>query len=148
MDSGDLQQLLFCQKSIWYRPHMLTGCCCLPTASVLRNKAINRVPISFDQQVQASQGNTSYRNKEKLNTEVDGGGSLELVKPARESTSSRIKPFTSLKNAPGILSVRRSLLALPRRKKADSGQISALPSETSRFAPLIIVRKNSAGLHP
>ena len=57
-------------------------------------------PISsnrFDQQFQVSQGYTSYKNKENWNTEVHGGGGLELVKPACESASSRPKPCASLK---------------------------------------------------
>ena len=39
----------------------------------------------FDQQFQVSQGHTSYKNKENWNTEVHGGGGLELVKPARDN---------------------------------------------------------------
>ena len=37
------------------------------------------------------------RNKENRNTEVHGGGGLELVKPAREPASSRPKPCAFLK---------------------------------------------------
>ena len=48
----------------------------------------------------------------------DGGGSLdELVKPAREPASGRLKPRVSLKNAPKILPVHHSLLALVGRKQ-------------------------------
>ena len=39
------------------------------------------------------------------------------MKRAREPASSRPKPYTSLKNAPGILPVGRSLLALVGRKQ-------------------------------
>ena len=39
------------------------------------------------------------------------------MKPAREPASSRPKPCASLKNAPRILPVRRSLLALVARKQ-------------------------------
>ena len=49
-------------------------------------------------------------------TEVHGGGGLELLKLARDSASWRPKLCASLKNAPRILPVRRSLLALVGRK--------------------------------
>ena len=91
-------------------------------------KRTNHAPISFDQ-AQVSQGHTSCRSKENRNTEVHGGGGLELMKPARELASSRPKPCASLKNAPGILPIRRR------------GQRSAFPSETSRFAPLVLAQK-------
>ena len=39
------------------------------------------------------------------------------MKPARTPASSRPKPYASVKNAPIILSVRRSLLALVERKQ-------------------------------
>ena len=51
-------------------------------------------------------------------TEVHGGGDLgQLVKPAREPGPSRPKPCAPLKNAPRILTVRCSLLALVERKQ-------------------------------
>ena len=53
--------------------------------------------ISFDQQVQVSQGHTFTEIRKKLNTEVHGGGGLELVKPAREPASTPPKPCASLK---------------------------------------------------
>ena len=40
--------------------------------------------------------------------------------------------------------VRSPLFVGPRRKKTDRGQISAFPSETSRFAPLSLAHKGSA----
>ena len=74
--------------------------------------------------------------------EVHGGGSLELVKPAREPASSRPRPCASLKkpheSCPFATPCR------PRRKKKDRGQTSSFPSETSRFAPLILVHRGSA----
>ena len=70
------------------------------------------------------------------NTEVHGGGGLELVKPAREPAPSRPKPCASLKKRPGNLA-HSPLLVGPRDKKTDRGQSSAFPSEASRFAPLI-----------
>ena len=39
---------------------------------------------------------------------------------------------------------RSPLLVGPRRKKTDLGQRSAYPSETSRFAPLILAHRSSA----
>ena len=85
-----------------------------PVLSVTRRT--NHAPISFDQQVQVSQGHTSCRNKENCNTEVDGGGGLELVKLAREPASRRSKSGAFLKNGPKVLPVRRSLLVLVGRK--------------------------------
>ena len=93
-------------------------------------------------QVQVPQGHTSYKNQKNWNTEVHGGGGLELVKPAREPASSRPKPRASLKTPH-----ESCPFAAPcgsRRKKNDRGQISAFPSETSRFAPLILAHKGSA----
>ena len=69
-----------------------------PRPAFSAKKRKNYAPTtSFDQQVQVSQGHTLYRNKKKWNTEVHGGGGLELVKPAREPASSRPKPCASLK---------------------------------------------------
>ena len=73
-------------------------CCRLPTTSVLSKNRKNYAPTSLDQQVQVCQGHTLYRNKKNWNTEVHGGGGLELVKSAREPASSRPKPCASLKN--------------------------------------------------
>ena len=39
---------------------------------------------------------------------------------------------------------RSPLLVGPRRKKSDRGQRSAFPSDTSRFAPLILAHRDSA----
>ena len=72
-------------------------CCRLPTTSVLSKKPEKYAPTSFDLQVQVSQGHTLYRNKKKWNTEIHGGGGLELVKSAREPAPSRPKPCASLK---------------------------------------------------
>ena len=43
---------------------------------------------------------TLHRHEENCNTEVHGGGELQLVKPAREPASSRSEPGASLKNLP------------------------------------------------
>ena len=56
------------------------------------------------------------KNKENFSIEVYGGGGLELARQARESASSRHKSCASLKNASGMLPVRRSLLVLAGRK--------------------------------
>ena len=114
-------------------------CCRLPTTSVLSKKNGKIRSNQFDQQVQVSQGHTLYRNKKKLNTEVHGGGGLELVKPAREPASSRPKPCASLKNPQE--SCPFAAPCGPRRKKNDDrGQTSAFPSETSRFKPVILAQ--------
>ena len=55
--------------------------------------------------------------QENRNTEVHGGGGLELVKPACEPGCSHPSPCASLKNATEILPVRRPLLALVGRKQ-------------------------------
>ena len=83
-----------------------------------------------------------YRNKENRNTEVHGGGGLELVKPAREPASSRPKPCAFLKKPHE--SCPFAAPCGPRRKKNDRGQRSAFPSETSRFKPVILAHRGSA----
>ena len=64
------------------------------------------------------------------------------MKPAREPSSSHPKPCASLKKLANLAC--SPLLVGPRRKKADRGQRSAIPSETSRFAPLILAHRGSA----
>ena len=83
---------------------------------------------------------------EKLEyTEVHGGGGLELVKPAREPASSRVKPCTSLKKPHE--SYPFAAPCGPRRKKNDSGQTSAyFPSETSWFKPPVILAPRGSAL--
>ena len=76
-----------------------------PRQAFSPTKRTNHAPISCDQQVQVSQGHMSYSNKENCNTEVHGGGGLELVKPARP------KPFASLKKRPRNLA-RSPLLSV------------------------------------
>ena len=71
-----------------------------------------------------------------------GGGGLELVKPPREPASSRPKPCASLKKP--HKSCPFAAPCGPRRKKNDRGQTSAFPSETSRFATLILTHRGSA----
>ena len=88
-----------------------------PRSAFSTTKRTNHTPISIDQQAQVSQGNTSCINKENWNTEVHGGGDLDLVKSAREQASRRPKPCASLKNVPRISHVGRSLLALVGRKQ-------------------------------
>ena len=102
----------------------------------------NYAPTSFSQQVQVSQGHTLYRNKEKGNTEVHGGGGLELVKTAREPASSRPKPCASPKKSHE--SCPFAAPCGPRRKKNDRDRTSAFPSETSRFKPVILAHRGSA----
>ena len=105
-------------------------------------KRTYRAPISFNQQAQVSQDHTSCRNQENWNTEVHSGGGLELVKPARESASGPPKPFSPVKPSTNI--ARSPLLVGSRSKKTGRGQRSVFPSETSRFAPLILAHKGSA----
>ena len=64
------------------------------------------------------------------------------MKPAREPASSRPKPCASLKNPHE--SCPFAALCGPRRKKNDRGQTSTFPSETSRFAPLILPHRGPA----
>ena len=91
---------------------------------------------------QVSQGHPSYKNRGKWNTEVHGGGGLELVKPAREPASIRPKPCASLKKPHE--SCPFAAPCGPRKKKNDRGQRSAFPSETSRFALSILAHRGSA----
>ena len=68
------------------------------TPSVLSNKADQLRSNKFDQEDQEiSQGRISYRSKNSGNTNVHGGGGLELVKPVHEPVSSRPKPCAPLK---------------------------------------------------
>ena len=113
-----------------------------PTTSVLSNNSDTYVPTSFKQQFQVSQNHTSYRNKENRNTEVYGGGDLELVKLVREPASSRPKHCASLKKSHE--SCPFSAPCGPRRKKNDRDQRSAFPSETFRFALSILAHRGSA----
>ena len=83
---------------------------------------------------------TRSPNHAESGTKSLGGEGLELVKPAREPASNRPKPWASLKNAPGILPVRRSLLALVGRKQT----VVSFSFRNLRFAPLILAHKGSA----
>ena len=87
-----------------------------PRVVLSATKRTNHAPIMFEQQIPGSQGHVMYRNKESRSSKVHGDESLELVKLVREQASTRPKPYASLTNAPGILPVRRSLLALAERK--------------------------------
>ena len=64
------------------------------------------------------------------------------MKPAREPASSRPKSCASLKKP--HKSCPFAAPCGPRRNKKDRGQTSAFPSETSRFAPLILAHRGSA----
>ena len=74
-------------------------CCRLPTTSVLSKKPEKLRSNQFwsTSSPSFSRPHILYRNKENRNTEVHGGGGLELVKPAREPASSRPKPCAFLK---------------------------------------------------
>ena len=100
--------------------------------------------VLINKQAQVSLDHTSCRNKETSKTEVHGGGDLELVKLAREPASSRSKLCASLENAPRILPVRRSLLALVGRKQSVArDQLSPQKPPGSRL-PVILAHKDSA----
>ena len=64
------------------------------------------------------------------------------MKPAREPASSRPKPCASLKKPDEFCPFAAP--CGPRRKKNDRGQISAFPSETSRFKPVILAHRSLA----
>ena len=70
-----------------------------PRPAFSATKRTNHAPIRFDQQAQVSQSHISHNNKGNRNTEVHGDGDLELVEPAREPASSRLKPCASLKKS-------------------------------------------------
>ena len=61
------------------------------------------------------------------------------MKPAREPASSRPKPCAPLKKPHESCPFAGP--CDPRGKKNDHGQTSAFPSETSRFAPLILAHR-------
>ena len=118
-------------------------CCRLPTTSVLSKKPEKlRSNRFWSTSPSFSRPHILYRNKENWNTEVHGGGGLELVKPAREPASSRPKPCAFLKKPHE--SCPFAAPCGPRRKKNDRGQRSAFPSETSRFKPVILAHRGSA----
>ena len=98
-----------------------------PRPAFSATKRTNYAPTSFDQQVQVSQGHTSYKNKENGNTKIRGGEGLELVKPALEPASSRPKPCAFLKKPHE--SCPFAAPCGPRRKKNDRDQTSTFPSE-------------------
>ena len=101
------------------------GCCRgLPTASVLSKKADKFRSNQFDQQAQVFQYHASCRNKKKCNTEVHGGGSLELVmKPAREPASSRPKPgFDQLFKLPHIIKLISKARSWSQDRNISSGR--------------------------
>ena len=104
-------------------------------------KRTNHAPISFDSTSLSLSRPSIMQKSGKLQdcTEVHGGRSLELVKPALEPASSHPKPSASLKNAPRILSVPRFLLTPIGREQ--TGQISAFTSGACRFAPLRVDEK-------
>ena len=110
-----------------------------------QKKRTNHAPISLDQQVQVFQSRTSCISKENCNTQVHGCGGLDLVKPARESASSRPKPCASLNNALPILPVRRSLLALVGRKHFSLRNllVRAFDSRAQRFSPPLARRRSN-----
>ena len=85
---------------------------------------------------------TSYKKKKNYNIGVHGGGGLQLVKPAREPASSRPMVWASLKKS--YESCPFAALCGPGRKKKNGSQTSRFPSETSRFAPLILVHRGSS----
>ena len=83
--------------SIREQPRSTRNVVAYPRPAFSAKKRKNYAPTSFDQQVvQVSQGHT-FCTEENRNTEVHGGGGLELVKPAREPASSRPKPCAFLK---------------------------------------------------
>ena len=120
-----------------------SDCVRLPTASALSvTKLMNHAPISVDQQVQVSQGHTSYSNKEKNSTEVHGGGGLEPVKLARDTAPICPKPCAPLK------SVRKScsFTALRWLSQEDNRSWSEiiLLLRNPRFSPLVLAHESSA----
>ena len=130
--------------SIREQPRSTRNVVAYPRPAFSAKKRKNYAPTSFDQQVSPSfsRPHILYRNKENRNTEVHGGGGLELVKPAREPASSRPKPCAFLKKPHE--SCPFAAPCGPRRKKNDRGQRSAFPSETSRFKPVILAHRGSA----
>ena len=116
-----------------------SNCWRLLTISVLSNQAENYAPTRFDQQVQVSQGHTSYKNKKKQIIEVNDGGGLGLVKPAREPISSRPSPVHPSKS-PTNLDRSPLLVALVGRKIDIGFSLENFPVHTF----LILAHRGSA----
>ena len=79
-----------------------------PRPAFSATKRTNYAPTSFDQQVQVSQGHTSYRKEEKWNTKV------RVVEPWAGEAGARAsiqpsKALCILEKVPWILPVRRTL---------------------------------------
>ena len=115
-----------------------------PRPAFSATKRTHHAPTNFDQQVQVSQGHTSRTKIRKMEIprSMVAEACLELLKPAREPASSRSKPWPSLKKSHESCSFAAP--CGPRRKKKDRTQTSVFPSETSRFAPLILAHRGSA----
>ena len=93
------------------RPRLTHIFVAYPRPAFSATKRTNHAPISFNKP-------KLIKAKESWNTEVHGGGGLELVKPAREPASIQpSKTCASPKNAPRTLLVRCSLLALVGGRK-------------------------------
>ena len=110
-----------------------SDCCHLPTVSAFSNQADTSLSNSFRSRIRRFLRSRHAEKKRKC-TEVRRDGGLELVKPAREQVYTGSKLKAPLENAPRILPVRRSLLALAGRKQKPWPEIAAFFSEISRFA--------------
>ena len=117
-----------------------------PRPAFSATKRTNYAPISFDQHVKFKVKFLKATRRTKIRKiEIPrsmGGGGLKLVKPARAPASSRPNPYASLKKPHE--SCPFAAPCGPRRKENGRGQTSAFPSETFRFAPLILAQRGSA----
>ena len=105
-----------------------SDCCRLPTASVLSNKAwTNHAPITFDQEVQVSQGHTHYTEIRKI--EISRPMLVEALswESRRASQHPAVQALRIPEKRPMNLA-RSPLLVGPRRKKTVCGQRSAFLS--------------------
>ena len=99
------------------RPRSIRIVATYPRPAFSVTKRTNCAPISLINNPKFLKATRHAEKYNLWNTEVYGDGGFELVKPARESASSRPKPCASLKIAPRVLPVRRSLLVLVGRKQ-------------------------------
>ena len=120
-----------------------SNCCCLPTASGLSNKAdksrsnqFRPANLSFSRPYHHARIRRIEIPRpmvvEALRCEA---GARASIQPSRALCIPRKRP-TNIARSP--------LPVCPRRKKTERGQSLAFPSETFRFAPLILAHRVSA----
>ena len=106
-------------------------------------KRANHAPICFDQQSKFLKA-TCHAEIRKI--EIPRSMVLEVLdwRSRRASQHPAVQSPVHIPEKRPTNLARSPLLVGPLRKKTDRGQRSAFPSETSRFAPLILAHRDSA----